>query len=142
MHERIDHTSSTDGERPNDWRTLPDSDPRKLGLYLQELFARSVPAWRLPIIELNQTVSDLVSSLELWATRDDTKAQAVVRKAAGTAVETVDAMLRELQQLRSQLVTEIRQSDDAAAARVDALLADLSTPNGGTAVRGDESGVR
>ncbi|MDQ2876849.1 MAG: hypothetical protein M3Y33_19410 [Actinomycetota bacterium] len=35
----------------------------------------------------------------------------------------IDAMLAELHQVRAQLVTEIRASDDATDARADALLA-------------------
>jgi hypothetical protein len=38
-------------------------------------------------------------------------------------VEAIDAMLAELHRTRQQLVTEIRQHQDAAMARADALLA-------------------
>lgn len=38
-------------------------------------------------------------------------------------MDAVDAMLRELNELRARLVSEIRASDDAAAARADQLLA-------------------
>ena len=38
-------------------------------------------------------------------------------------MSSIDAMLRELYQLRARLVSEIRASDDAAAARADAILA-------------------
>ena len=57
--------------------------------------------------------------------RDDTRAQAEVRRAANTAMGSIDAMLAELHQLRSRLVGEIRVSDDLAADRADALLARL-----------------
>ena len=62
-------------------------------------------------------------ALAQWAARDDTRAQPEVRQAANTAMDVIDAMLAELHQLRARLVTEIRQADDATAARVDALLA-------------------
>ncbi len=56
--------------------------------------------------------------------RDDTKADPGARRAANTAMDEVDAVLRELNALRSRLVSEIHASDDARAARVDAMLAD------------------
>ena len=62
-------------------------------------------------------------ALAQWAARDDTRPQPEVRQAANTAMDAVDSMLGELHQLRSRLVGEIRVSDDAAAARVDAMLA-------------------
>jgi hypothetical protein len=43
-------------------------------------------------------------------------------RAANTAIVQIDAMLRELHAMRSRLVGEIRASDDARAARVDAML--------------------
>lgn len=63
-------------------------------------------------------------SLAQWATRDDAKAQPEIRRAANTAMDAIDGMLAELHQVRQQLVTEIRLSDNATAARVDALLAE------------------
>ena len=61
-------------------------------------------------------------ALAQWQTRDDTRPQAEVRRAANTAMDAIDAMLAELHQMRSRLVGEIRASDDASAARVDAML--------------------
>ncbi len=43
-------------------------------------------------------------------------------------MDAVDSMLAELHQLRARLVSEVRASDDLAAARVDALLARLREP--------------
>ena len=57
------------------------------------------------------------------AARDDTNADPQARRAANTAMDEIDAMLAELYAMRSRLVTEIRASDDATAARVDAMLA-------------------
>jgi len=65
----------------------------------------------------------LAVSLAQWAVRDDSKPDAEARQAANTAMDAVDAMLRELHELRARLVSEIRASDDAAAARADQLLA-------------------
>jgi hypothetical protein len=62
-------------------------------------------------------------ALAIWMARDDSRAQPEVRQAANTAMDTIDAMLAELNALRSRLVGEVRASDDLAAARADALLA-------------------
>jgi hypothetical protein len=64
----------------------------------------------------------LTDTLDLWATRDDTQPQPEIRRAANTAMDAIDAMLRELYAMRSRLVGEIRASDDAAGARADRLL--------------------
>ena len=68
----------------------------------------------------------LGAALERWAGRDDSKADAGARQAANTAMDAIDAALAELHQLRARLVGEIRESDDQAAARVDAMLARCS----------------
>jgi hypothetical protein len=65
----------------------------------------------------------LAAVLTAWQARDDTRPQPEVRRAAGVAMDTIDAMLAGLHQLRAALAGEIRASDDAAAARADALLA-------------------
>jgi hypothetical protein len=62
-------------------------------------------------------------ALAQWMARDESKAEPAVRQAANTAMEEIDAMLSELHALRARLVGEIRISDDASAARADALLA-------------------
>ncbi len=62
-------------------------------------------------------------ALAQWMARDDSGAEPEVRRAANTAMDMIDAMLAELHLLRSRLVSEIRVSDDATAARVDELLA-------------------
>ena len=64
----------------------------------------------------------LAVALAQWMARDDSKADVGARKAANTAMDAIDAMLRELHQLRARLVGEIRESDDATAARVDEML--------------------
>ena len=67
-------------------------------------------------------LDELEAALATWETRDDTKAQPGVRQAANDAMDAVDGALRELHGLRSQLVGEIRASDDAAVTRAQALL--------------------
>jgi hypothetical protein len=72
---------------------------------------------------LEDPMGVLSIALGQWAGRDDSKAQPEVRRAANTAMDTMDAMLAELYKMRSRLVGEIRASDEATAARVDAMLA-------------------
>jgi hypothetical protein len=71
---------------------------------------------------LRDHVEDLAVSLAIWETRDHTKAQPEVRRAANDAMDAIDAAVRELYGLRSGLVTEIRAADDVTGARVDELL--------------------
>jgi hypothetical protein len=63
-------------------------------------------------------------ALAQWMARDDTRAEPEVRQAASPAMAAIDAVLAELHELRARLVSEIRASDDAIAARADALLRD------------------
>ena len=72
---------------------------------------------------LEDPMGVLSVALGQWEDRDDTKAQPEVRRAANTAMDAIDGMLRDLHAMRSRLVGEIRDSDDAAAARADAMLA-------------------
>lgn len=60
---------------------------------------------------------ELAAALALWIDRDDSRPQPEVRRAANTAVDAMDAMLRELYLMRGRLVSEIRVSDDIAMAR-------------------------
>jgi hypothetical protein len=62
-------------------------------------------------------------ALAQWAARSADKPDAAARRAANTAMGSVDAMLAELHELRARLVSEIRESDDQTAIRVDELLA-------------------
>ena len=72
---------------------------------------------------LEDPMGVLAIALGQWEARDDTRAQPEVRQAASTAMDELDRMLRELHAMRARLVGEIRASDDATAARVDAMLA-------------------
>jgi hypothetical protein len=58
-----------------------------------------------------------------WAYRDEARDKAAARRAANTAVDTIDGMLAALHKARAALVAEVRAYDDATAARVDAMLA-------------------
>jgi hypothetical protein len=64
----------------------------------------------------------LAAALARWETRDDSKPQPEIRRAANTAMDSIDAMLTDLYRIRQRLVGEIRDSDDRAAARADELL--------------------
>ncbi len=74
---------------------------------------------------LEDPMGVLAFALGQWEDRDDSKAQPEVRRAANTAMDEIDRMLCELHRMRSRLTSEIRASDDATAARVDAMLAEL-----------------
>jgi hypothetical protein len=71
---------------------------------------------------IRDAAEDIATYLALWAMRDDSKPDAHARRCANSAMDAVDRALRELHALRSRLVSDIRASDDAAAARVDAML--------------------
>ena len=77
-----------------------------------------------PAATLENCTEVLTAALATWATRDDARAQPEVRQAANTAMAAIDTMLAELHSARSALVAEIRVSDDAASARIDAILAE------------------
>jgi hypothetical protein len=66
--------------------------------------------------------TSLAHCLAQWAGRDDSRPEPETRRAARTAMADIDAIVAECQSLRTRLTAETRQSDDAAAARVDALL--------------------
>lgn len=80
----------------------------------------SQPPSTNPLDPVKIGVRDLEAYLALWAARDETPA---ARPGASEAVAAIDLVLRELHELRSRLVTEIRSYDDESAARTDALLA-------------------
>jgi hypothetical protein len=80
--------------------------------------------------KLEDPMGVLSVALAQWETRDDTRPQPEVRRAANTAMAEIDEMLSELHAMRSRLVGEIRASDDASAARADALLTPAAWPPG------------
>jgi hypothetical protein len=69
---------------------------------------------------LRNHVDDLGVWLGIWEGRTEPDARA--RRCANDAVDALDAMLGHLYGVRAQLVSEIRQADDATAARADELL--------------------
>jgi len=73
-----------------------------------------------PLSAIRDHVDDLGVWLGIWEARNEPDAHA--RRCAGDAVDAIDAMLRDLHSVRQELVSEIRQADDATAARADALL--------------------
>lgn len=90
------------------------------------LLTRDINPDRLTICHFTGRIEDqngtLGFALAQWAARDDSKGDADARHAGNTAMDTIDAMLRELHSLRSRLTGEIRDYDDATAVRVDAML--------------------
>ncbi len=69
--------------------------------------------------EIRNHADDLGVWPAIWVNRSEADAHA--RRCASDAVDAIDAMLRDLHGIRARLVGEIRASDDATAARADAL---------------------
>ena len=86
-------------------------------------------AYYAAVSALRRHASDLAVYLGTWAGRDDAKAQPDVRQAANHAMDAIDAALRELHGLRARLVSEIRESDDAAVVRAEELLRRIREEN-------------
>ena len=72
---------------------------------------------------LDEELGLLNLNLAIWMARDDSKADASVVRAGNQVMDSIDAMLRQLHQLRARMVAERREDQDTAAARADALLA-------------------
>ncbi|HVB45599.1 MAG TPA: hypothetical protein VNF47_23230 [Streptosporangiaceae bacterium] len=104
---------------------LHAEDTIKAGAYrvLAVRLGEAAPGMNGPVPALRQHIEDLSRALTVWAARDDTRAQPQVTRSAGTAVDAIDDLLRDLHRLREQLVSESRQHQDAGIARADALLA-------------------
>jgi len=71
-----------------------------------------------PTASLRDRTGILDLALVQWANRDTEPDKAAARRAGSTAVDTIDALLRDLFLLRGRLVREIRQADGAARCRV------------------------
>jgi hypothetical protein len=67
---------------------------------------------------LRDRTSVLGVALAQWADRGTARDKAAARRAGSTAVDAIDALLRDLFVLRGRLVREIRQADDVARPRV------------------------
>jgi hypothetical protein len=77
-------------------------------------------AYDAPLSALREHTEDLAHWLFIWTHRTEPDAHA--RRCASDAVDAIDAMLRDLHQIRARLVSEIRLADDASVARADELL--------------------
>jgi hypothetical protein len=71
-----------------------------------------------PMAILCDRAGTLDAALVQWANRDTARDKAAARRAGSTAVDTIDALLRDLFLLRGRLVQEIRQADGAARCRI------------------------
>jgi len=67
---------------------------------------------------MRERTSVLGAALAQWADRSTAKDQAAARRAGHTAVDAIDALLRDLFVLRGRLVQELRQADDTLPHRV------------------------
>ncbi len=85
-----------------------------------------IPKERLAVGDLATPLGEelglLNVSLAIWMARDDSKADASVVRAGNQVLDSVDAMLRQLHQLRARMVAERREDQDTAAARAGELL--------------------
>jgi hypothetical protein len=77
-------------------------------------------------------------ALARWIGHDRTRPDAEARQAANTAMDEIDAALRELHAVRSWLTGSIREADDLAAERADELLARLRRLREDAAARGHD----
>jgi hypothetical protein len=82
----------------------------------------STDPYDAPLSAILGHAEDLGTWLGIWRARAEPDAYA--RRCAADAVSAINAMLRDLHDVRSRLVTEIRTADDAAAAQADVLLAE------------------
>ena len=76
-----------------------------------------------PVTSLRERAGVLTAALEQWAGQATAPGQAALdqaaaRKAATTAVDAIDALLRDLFLLRGHLVQEIRRAGGAARPKV------------------------
>ena len=86
-----------------------------------------IPKERLAVGDLatplDEELGVLNVNLAIWMARDDTKADASVTRAGNQVTDSIDAMLRQLHQLRARMAAEYREHQDVATARADELLA-------------------
>jgi hypothetical protein len=80
-----------------------------------------VSAYDTELSQLRNNVENLATWLAIWEARKEPDAFA--RRCVSDAVDAIDAALRDLYQVRGRLTSEIRQADNATAARADTLLA-------------------
>lgn len=71
-----------------------------------------------PVTSLRDHTGILSVALEQWAGQATAPDKATARQAASTAVDAIDALLRDLYLLRGRLVQEIRHAGNAARCQV------------------------
>jgi hypothetical protein len=86
-----------------------------------------IPAERRTILDFTGRLEDqngtLGVALAQWAARDGNEADASVTRAGNIAIDSIDAMLRELGVLRNRLLDEKHDRTTIIDARAGALLA-------------------
>ena len=80
---------------------------------------------------IQTAVDSLGPWLAIWQARREPDAFA--RRCASDAIGAIDTGLAALHRIRAQLVSQVRQADDQAAARADRLLARTRVMTGTTA---------
>ncbi len=76
------------------------------------------PDYDASLSAIREHAEDIGAWLGIWEHRKEPDAHA--RRCANDAVDAIDAMMRDLHHVRQQLISEIKDSDDATA---DAVLA-------------------
>jgi hypothetical protein len=71
-----------------------------------------------PMASLREHTSILSAALEQWAGQATVPDKATAQRAANTAVDAIDAVLRDLYLLRGHLVQQIRHADNAGRRQV------------------------
>ena len=71
-----------------------------------------------PVASLHERVGVVTAALEQWTGQPAAPDQAAARRAASAAVDSIDALLRDLFLLRGHLVQEIRHSGGAGRPQV------------------------
>jgi hypothetical protein len=72
---------------------------------------------------LDEELGLLNVHLAVWMARDDRKADAAVTRAGNQVIDSIDAMLQQLHQLRARMIAEYREHQDIGDARAAELLA-------------------
>ena len=119
---RPDQPGRLTGDQPGDIREHPDT-PAPVSRRVSA--DAGLGAYGGPLSALRGHADGLGAALALWAARRADGPDAPARRAANDAMDAIDAALAGLHEIRARLVGEIRDSDDASAARADALLARL-----------------
>ena len=80
----------------------------------------SPDAYDAPLSALRNHVEDIATWLAIWSAGQESDPHA--RRCTNDAIDAIDGAIRELHQVRSRLIGEIRDADDATAASADAPL--------------------